>query len=1136
MRARVARRLHADGRGNGNGYGRPTTRLNGHAAPSATRNTPYAAPARKPLFMLRHSTLRYGQQRRRKGSGLRMALVAALGTLGLLAALLLGGAGGTAWAAWTYLTYDLPSVEQITVSDFQSTKIYDRHGGLLWEVYDPQHGRRTYRTIDQIPRNLIDATLAAEDPTFYSNSGVDPVGILRAIRINLLGEGSSGASTITMQVVRMAILPEKDEASWRRKIREAILASQLTDHYGKDKILETYLNEIYYGSLAYGVDAAAEVYFGKAPPELTLAQCAFLAGLGQAPGYYGEPENFADAKRRQEIVLGLMLKNGFITPGEHTLALTEDVRPMRPATSGPQEAPHFVNYVLALLRERYGSQMVDRGGLKVFTTVDLDYQHLAERAARAQIAALQADGASNAAVVAMNPRTGEILAMLGSVDFTQPEWGQFNVAVAPRQPGSTLKPIMYAAALKQGYTAATMLPDVSLEFETVPGQPPYKPTDYDGRFRGPVSMRQALANSYNIPAVAMLKQVGLQAMIDQARAMGIQSLTDPARYGLSVVLGGGEVTLLELTNAYGTLANRGQHVPPTALLEVRDARGQVLEKFDPTQAQLAGSRQPALTPEEAFVITDILADNEARTPTFGVNSALRLSRTAAAKTGTTDDWRDSWVVGYTPDLVTGVWVGNNDGRAMARVAGARGAGPIWHDFMETVLTDPEMEALLLAPGEAPPLEFARPANLVRAQVCVPSGLRPTAACPQVRSEYFIAGTEPQTDDNLWKMFKVSLGGGDTPMLAGPSCAPSATVDRPFLVLPPEYQAWARAQSPPVGPPARVMDCATPTPTATATPLYSPTPVPGIGPDPQSTPVTQPTPAELEGWPGALAAITAPRAGAGIAGEVTITGSAAAPTFDYYLLEWGAGYAPTEWRPIGGGPQRTQVRGGVLGVWNTSGLSEGPYVIRLSLAGLEGQLRGVRVPVAIERTKPLVRLIAPQDGARYNAGDQLVLSAEANGPQGVLGVEFYVDEVRVAVAYAAPYVAVWTATPGEHAITAVAKSPANSSARSAPVIIQVGPTAPPTPDPRASFSILAPITGSTLSDRTVVVLVATPSDSLVTRVGFLVDGVPAGSATQAPFQWAWPTTPGAHTILAIGYGADGREIARAQTVVFVSAPP
>jgi membrane peptidoglycan carboxypeptidase len=884
------------------------------------------------------------------------------------------------------------------------------------------------------------------------------------------------------------------------------------------------------------VDAAAEVYYGKAPAELTLAQSAFLAGLPQSPSYYGEPENFDVAKKRQEIVLGLMLKYGFITEEEQVVALAEDVHPHPRQVAGPQEAPHFINYVLQLLNERYGADQVNRGGLKVFTTIDLDYQHLAEKVAREQVTALQADDVSNAAVVAMNPRTGEIMAMLGSIDFNQPDWGQVNVAVAPRQPGSALKPIMYATALKQGYSAATMLPDIPLAFDSGAGQQAYKPTDYDNRYRGPVSMRQALANSLNIPAVAMLKTIGIGAMLDTAQAMGIHSLTDPQRYGLSVVLGGGEVQLLELTNAYGTLANGGRYVPPVALLEVRAADGKILEKFDAARTRAASAQNPALSPQQAYVITDILSDNEARTPLYGPNSALRLSRPAAAKTGTTNDYKDSWTLGYSPDLVTGVWVGNNDGLAMSQVAGARGAGPIWHNFMETVLTDPEMEALLLQPGETTaPVEFSKPPNLVRVPVCVPSGLKPSAACPQVRPELFIAGTEPTEEDNLWKMFKVYIGPEDvsSPLLAGPDCPPDSTVDRPFLVLPPEYQEWAKAQPTPVGPPTRMIQCAPPTPTATPTPEWSPTPVPGIGPIVVNTPdVVHPTPVLPDDFAGAVALITSPRPGASLAGEVTITGSADATVFSYYQLEWGAGVNPATWTLLGG-VETTAVRSGVLGTWNTSGLPEGPYVLRLTLVGRAGQQRQVLVPVAIELSKPTVSLTSPQPAANFATGDKVMLSADASGPQGVVGVEFYVDGVRVAVAYAAPYVAVWTATPGDHILHAIAYSPHNSSAKSDFVNITVGAAPTVTPDASRDFSILAPSDNSTLPNKPIVVLVATPPNSPVTRVNFYVDGVPVGSSGAVPFQWSWTPTVGRHTILAIGYLADGKELARAQTTVYIN---
>jgi hypothetical protein len=481
-------------------------------------------------------------------------------------------------------------------------------------------------------------------------------------------------------------------------------------------------------------------------------------------------------------------------------------------------------------------------------------------------------------------------------------------------------------------------------------------------------------------------------------------------------------------------------------------------------------------------------------------------------------------------------VGNNSGAAMSKVAGSRGAGPIWHNFMEGVLNDPEMEALLLQPGETtPPVDFAKPPNLVRVPVCTPSGLKPSAACPQVHTELFIAGTEPTTEDNLWKMFKVYIGPEDVknPLLAGPDCAPDSTVDRPFLVLPPEYQEWAKAQSPPVGPPTQVIQCAPPTATPTVTPEWTPTPVPGIAPNVINTPdVVHPTPVLPDDFPGAVALISSPRPGSGVAGEVTITGSADATTFSYFMLEWGAGINPTTWNSISG-IQTTGVRNNVLGTWNTTGLPEGPYVLRLTRAGRNGELRQVLVPVAIELTKPTVSLTAPQNGAAIAVGEKVLLSADASGPQGVVGVEFYVDGVRVAVAYAAPYVAVWTATPGAHILHTIAYSPHNTTARSDFVNITVGAAGPPTPDPSLDFSILAPANNSTLPNKPIVILVATAPTSPITSVSFYVDGVPLGSANTAPFQWSWTPTLGRHTLLAVGYQPNGTELARAQTVVYIN---
>ncbi|RLC75014.1 MAG: penicillin-binding protein, partial [Chloroflexi bacterium] len=519
--------------------------------------------------------------RQKSGCGLAVVRFLLLASLLMLLALLVTIVGGT--MAYAYVASRLPSPDELYARaiPFASTKIYDRNGNLLYEVIPPQGGRRTIVPLNRISPYVIMATIATEDARFYEHPGVDPIGILRALWQDIRArEMVSGASTIPQQLVRNVLLPpeEKSQRTLKRKIKEAILAAEITRRYSKDAILELYLNEIYYGHLAYGIEAAAETYFGKHAAELTLAEAALLAGLPQAPARYDPFVNFQAAKARQADVLRLMVEAGYITPQQAQQAYQEELHLASPKVG--MKAPHFVMYVRQLLEQRYGTDVLYRGGLRVYTTLDLHLQEIAERVAREQIERLKDKHVTNAALVAIRPQTGEILAMLGSVDFYNEEIdGQVNVALALRQPGSAIKPITYLAAFEKGWTPATLIWDVPTEFPDVPGRT-YRPTNYDGRFHGPVTVRVALGSSYNVPAVKALQFVGIPAFLEMARRLGITTLNRPD-YGLSLTLGGGEVTLLELTGAYAVLANGGKRVPPVAILRIEDAAGRVIEQYTP---------------------------------------------------------------------------------------------------------------------------------------------------------------------------------------------------------------------------------------------------------------------------------------------------------------------------------------------------------------------------------------------------------------------------------------------------------------------------------------------------------------------------------------------------------------------------
>lgn len=667
-----------------------------------------------------------------------------------------------------------------------ATQILDRNGRVLYEILDPATGLHHSVPLDEIPLHLRQATIATEDATFYSNPGVDVWAIARAAWINLRGgEVLAGGSTITQQVARILLLSpaERSQRTLWRKLKESFLAYRLARHLSKDQVLELYLNQVYYGNLAYGVEAAAQAYFGKPARELDLAESALLAGLPQSPAAYNPLTNLAAAKERQRVVLGLMVKQGYIT--EEQAAEAERELLHFAASPFPIAAPHFVMYVRERLAAMLPEETLRSGGLRVYTTLDLDAQRAAEDAVRRHLQKLAErkpgepdHNVRNAAVVALDPQTGDILAMVGSPDYFSAEIdGAVNAALALRQPGSAIKPITYAAAFARDYSPATMLVDTREAFTTREGDP-YVPMNYDLRFHGPVLLRQALACSYNLVAVKVLQHVGIEALIETARSLGITSLDDSNRWGLALTLGGGEVSLLELTQAYAAFANGGQVVRARAILRVEDAQGRVLAAWEPSP------RRQGVSPQVAFLISDVLSDNTARAPAFGEDSPLRLSRPAAAKTGTTTDWRDNWTVGYTPNLAVGVWVGNADNSPMRDVSGITGAAPIWHDVMETLLRG------------TPTVDFTPPEGLVRVEICADSGLLPNPDCPHRRLEWFIQGKEPTQVCDWHRAVPIDRLSG---LVAGPNCPPEFVERRVFTFWPAEALDWVRAQGLPEPP-------------------------------------------------------------------------------------------------------------------------------------------------------------------------------------------------------------------------------------------------------------------------------------------------------------------------------------------------
>ncbi|MGB4595784.1 MAG: transglycosylase domain-containing protein [Anaerolineaceae bacterium] len=726
-------------------------------------------------------------KKKRSGKGWLVTLVI------LLLMIFVGGAFGV--YKYIEIARTLPDVDTLRTraSQFETTRILDRNGNILYEIMDPNAGKRTYVPLNRISPYLIAATLATEDKEYYNHPGFDLVALARALYTNYTsGEIISGASTITQQLARLLLLTdERFEQTYERKAREIILSAEITRRYSKEDVLELYLNEIFYGNYAYGIEAAAETYFNTTAADLNVWQSSFLAGLPQSPAVYDIYQNREATLRRNKIVTVLMYEmsqeKGCIYNGEglEKVCLSpadaiQAVEALEAYTFEPRDSsmkfPHWVVFIQSLLESRIDAQTIYRSGFTVYTTLDPDFQREAEAAVRDQLAQMTGNNATNGAVIAMDPNTGEILAMVGSADFNNAEIsGQVNMALTQtRQPGSSIKPITYLAALEKDWTPSTIIWDVPASLSPS-GRPddysePYVPVNYDGRFHGPVTLRSALANSYNVPAVKALQYIGIyddpataqeDGFISVAKRLGITNLTRND-YGLSLTLGGGEVSLLEMTGAYAVLANEGQRVAPVAITKVVDHTGKIVSENAPA----VGAQ--VVRPAHAYLISDILSDNEARAPMFGTNSVLNLPFQAAVKTGTTNDYRDNWTIGYTPDLVIGVWVGNADYTPMVNTTGVSGAAPIWSRLMQAGINQ-------FKDGVA--TSFARPADVVDQIICSVSGTEPSEYCPSQRNEIFASDQLPlPKSEDFWVKDKLDIWSG---LRASPDCG-EFTEDR--LVL------------------------------------------------------------------------------------------------------------------------------------------------------------------------------------------------------------------------------------------------------------------------------------------------------------------------------------------------------------------
>jgi len=612
---------------------------------------------------------------------------------------------------------ELPNPKQLNFQQAPlTTKIFDRNGTLLYQIYAQQN--RTLIPLSEIPNYLKEATIAIEDKDFYKNPGIDLTAIIRAAILDLSGKPLQGGSTITQQLIKSTLLtPEK---SIKRKIKEVILAFWANNIYTKDQILEMYFNQVPYGGTAWGIEAASEVYFNSKAKDLDLAQSAFLAGLTRAPTNYspfGESPNLW--KKRQEEVLTKMERLKYITSKEKDDALKEELVFSNPQI--PIYAPHFVMFIKDWLIKKYGLGMVEKGGLQVTTSLDLKIQDMAQKVVISEVEKNAYLNLTNGASIVTNPKNGDILAMVGSKDYADLNSGNFNVTTALRQPGSSIKVVTYTLALSNGFTAATILDDSRISY-TSPGNPPYIPVNYDGKFRGKISLRTALANSINIPAVKILSKLGVQNMIDLGKKMGITTWNHPENYGLAITLGAAETKMTDMATVYGVLANEGKRVALNPILKLTDATGNILEEKKDSSVE----KIQVIDPGVAFIISNILADNGARAMEFGTNSPLYIpNKNVSVKTGTSDNKRDNWTIGYTPNFVVASWVGNNDNTPMSQslASGITGAAPIWHQIMSNLLS-----------------------NSSSAEIVVPYDVIQKSCLG--RKEYFIKGTESLVNCNF----------------------------------------------------------------------------------------------------------------------------------------------------------------------------------------------------------------------------------------------------------------------------------------------------------------------------------------------------------------------------------------------------
>jgi membrane peptidoglycan carboxypeptidase len=821
--------------GNGDGNGKELSRHgNGHAQDIRRRAQQRAQDRLQRLYRIqaaREYRDRSDSSSRVRsplmiGSGLLVAMVG-FGFLGIFI-LLQGAATG-----YAMLTRDLPSLSEISNhASFKTAQIFDRKGQLLWEFYDPDGGKRTVVPLSEISQNLIDGTLAAEDAFFYQHRGVDLRATIRSAFLTGSGTSQTGASTITQQLVRNVILSpeERRQVTLARKAREIVLAYQLDEKLSKDEILEMYLNEVYYGNQSYGVEAAAQSYFDKHARDLDVAEAAMVAGLVQSPSEYDPTRRdiarTADGipivtKERQAYVLEQMTRHGFITEQQARDAYAE---PLHIKTRQVElKAPHWVMYIRDLVEQKYGARTLYQGGLKIYTTLDLDYNDKMQQVLQDSKPTIATQGATNAAQIAVNPKTGEILAFNGSLDYNDEAIdGEVNILTSERQPGSSIKPVIYSTSFVKGNSPATTIDDQPTCWKDTPTHQ-WCPGNFDNIFHGQTTIRSALGNSLNIPAVKTLDFVGVDNAVAMGGQMGITTWGADAdkTFGLSLTLGGAETRPIDMAQVYATFANNGLKIPLVAITRIVDAEGNVLEDYKVPQGE------QVIDPRAAYMISNILSDPAAKLFTYGPNTPLMLHQgddpkaplwPAASKTGTTDNYRDTWTDGYTPNLAIVVWVGNADGHPMHQTLSTLTAAKVWPASMKMSFDYFGMQ----------PEEFPRPDGLVERQVCGDTRMRPGA--PLCWNDIFFAETAP----------KGTVRAGPQPALA-PTGQPTPAADQPPAQPTPGRQAQPTAVQAPA--PAQAQPTAVPQPQPPpAQPKPQPTAAPPAQPKPQPTAVP-PAPAK-----------------------------------------------------------------------------------------------------------------------------------------------------------------------------------------------------------------------------------------------------------------------------------------------------